>query len=360
MKKELSIYLDFARISAAFLVLIYHSNGMGITGGFLWQLGGYGQTAVMIFFVLSGYVIAHVSSKREKELSTYTFARLSRMYSVVIPALIVTFLCNELGQIFIQKQYSGPWNSNEPLEYYRYFITFFMLQDYWAINLSPSNNGPFWSISFEITYYIIFASIYFSKNKTRALLFSTAIALAAGPTIVFLFPIWLLGVLIYRIHENGTLNCPKYCNDLLFIGSIIALAFSPDYREFLNTTIPGINRESIAGDFLDGLLFSLNLLTAPVFIERIRAALTLFSKPIAFLASLTFSFYLFHQPLIRLLAGVSPFIDNPSSISNRVFVLAGTFFIIVIIGLPCERYKSKLNTSLRKISHIISRQLKTI
>ncbi len=360
MKKELSIYLDFARISAAFMVLIYHSNGMGITGGFLWQLGGYGQTAVMIFFVLSGYVIAHVSSKREMELSTYTFARLSRIYSVAIPALILTLLCNELGQIFIQKQYTGPWNENEPLEYYRYFITLFMLQDFWAINLSPSNNGPFWSISFEITYYIIFAAIYFSKNKNRALLFSTAIALTAGPTIVSLFPIWLLGVLIYKIHDNNKIKLPKNYNDLLFIGSLITLAFSPYYRDLLNTSIPGINRTSITGDFLDGLLFSLNLLAAPAFIERIRTILLLFSKPIAFLASLTFSFYLFHQPLVRLLAGVSPFIDNPSSISNRVFVLAGTFFIVVFIGLPCERYKSKLNTSFRKISHLITKQFKMV
>lgn len=69
MNKEMSLYLDLIRFVSAFLVFVYHSFGNGITGGFLWQIGGYGHTAVMVFFVLSGYVIAYVIVDKRKNAS---------------------------------------------------------------------------------------------------------------------------------------------------------------------------------------------------------------------------------------------------------------------------------------------------
>ena len=61
MPKSLSVYLDLIRLLAALLVFIVHANYQGFTGGLpvLWRLGGLGNDAVMVFFVLSGFVLSH-------------------------------------------------------------------------------------------------------------------------------------------------------------------------------------------------------------------------------------------------------------------------------------------------------------
>ena len=57
MQKETSIYLDAVRFAAACLVVIYHAYGLKITGGFLWWLGGYGPTSVMVFLYYLGMLL---------------------------------------------------------------------------------------------------------------------------------------------------------------------------------------------------------------------------------------------------------------------------------------------------------------
>ncbi len=58
MNKSFSLYLDVIRFSAAMVVFLSHTASSSLTDEFLWQFKDYSQTAVMIFFVLSGYVIA--------------------------------------------------------------------------------------------------------------------------------------------------------------------------------------------------------------------------------------------------------------------------------------------------------------
>jgi peptidoglycan/LPS O-acetylase OafA/YrhL len=54
--------------------------------------------AVMVFFVLSGCVIAYTTFQRHPgDVQKYIIARLSRLYSVVIPALILTGILFFMG-----------------------------------------------------------------------------------------------------------------------------------------------------------------------------------------------------------------------------------------------------------------------
>lgn len=81
MNKTLSIYLDFVRFSAACIVFLIHARYARITGGTLGDLGDYANDAVMVFFVLSGFVIAFVASTSETTPSDYIVARLSLVVS---------------------------------------------------------------------------------------------------------------------------------------------------------------------------------------------------------------------------------------------------------------------------------------
>src|SRR4030095_922972 len=59
MKRGLSLYLDVVRVSAALAVVVTHLAYPELSGGMLapWRLVG--NDAVMVFFVLSGFVIAY-------------------------------------------------------------------------------------------------------------------------------------------------------------------------------------------------------------------------------------------------------------------------------------------------------------
>src|SRR3954447_25767284 len=74
----LSLYLDVLRFTAAFAVFISHYAPGYRSGGLFWQFAGFGRTSVLVFFVLSGFVIAYVSQGKESSLQEYALSRLSR------------------------------------------------------------------------------------------------------------------------------------------------------------------------------------------------------------------------------------------------------------------------------------------
>lgn len=336
MNRETSTYLDLCRFTAACIVLSVHSFGEAITGGFLWQLGAYGQTAVMIFFVLSGYVISYVSDQKEHSLTAFMTARFARLYSVVVPALILTAICNYLGNQYGQAAYFGPWQVHDD-SVQRSFVTLFMLQDIWSQQYNPTNNGAFWSISFEFFYYLLFALfVYLRQGYVRWVVLAIT-AVIAGPIIVAMFPIWLLGCLAYHLHKRGRLFTPIVAWPV-FVASIIIIITSPDYRA-LTAGLFSLNRESLIGDYIDGIAFFFHLLAVPVVVAQLSRPLLTFRRAITFCAGFTFAMYLFHLPLIRLFSSISPFISEPASWQNRVFILGLTLAVIVLIGLPAERLK---------------------
>jgi len=82
----LSVYFDLVRFGAAILVVLYHVWPMVAPDlPLTWP----GHQAVIIFFVLSGYVIAHITESREPSVGAYALDRLSRLWSVVIPSLLI-------------------------------------------------------------------------------------------------------------------------------------------------------------------------------------------------------------------------------------------------------------------------------
>lgn len=80
MSASLSLYLDLIRFAAACAVLTSHLTILPFAEGLIWwRLAPFGEVAVTVFFVLSGYVIAHVTQSRESSLQTYAVARIARL-----------------------------------------------------------------------------------------------------------------------------------------------------------------------------------------------------------------------------------------------------------------------------------------
>src|SRR3954469_21106348 len=84
MSAALSVYLDLIRFGAALVVVLSHAWLILFPAVPLhWP----GPAAVIVFFVLSGFVIAYVTDGHDRTLADYALNRLSRLGSVGLPAL---------------------------------------------------------------------------------------------------------------------------------------------------------------------------------------------------------------------------------------------------------------------------------
>ena len=204
MPSNFSAYLDIVRFLAAMVVFLGHASGVNWTAGFLWQLGPYGDTCVVLFFVLSGFVIGYVSDEKEHTPDAYLTSRVARLWSVVVPALALTFVVDWFGVRSAPELYVGqPWFAGD-YPVLHYLASFLMLQEIWDLNLVPGINGPFWSLSYEAFYYLLFGIIFYGRNTLKWLAVALVLVVS-GPVIAALFPVWGLGYLAYRLCRVKTM-----------------------------------------------------------------------------------------------------------------------------------------------------------
>jgi peptidoglycan/LPS O-acetylase OafA/YrhL len=347
MDKGYSLYLDVLRFSAAMVVFFSHVASQDLTDGFLWQFKAYSQTAVMIFFVMSGYVIAFVTHEKEKNITDFAVARVSRLWSIIIPALILTAICDFIGLQVNENLYiNSAWPYPEGSQLLHYLLSFFLVQNLWGADLNPGINGPFWSLTYEWVYYILFGLFYFIKGNKKWLWLMFVAALA-GPSILALFPVWLFGYALFRmdIKHKGSFEFSyiKACLAILAIALIIFVG--PQVRQ-IDMTISWLTRTSIAGDYFDSIMFLIHLYFCPHLISLIKPWLIRFEKIIRWCASLTFALYLFHRPIIQLIAAV--YDGDQSNFVYRLLMLIITFIIIATIGRWCELRKGLLKNNIKK------------
>jgi len=98
MNQAFSVFLDALRLITAIVVVLYHARDDSLGGDALAFGYQYGWDAVKVLFVLSGFVIAHVTETKAPSWLQFSRDRLSRLYSVVVPALILTVLADLTGE----------------------------------------------------------------------------------------------------------------------------------------------------------------------------------------------------------------------------------------------------------------------
>ena len=213
MTPTLSVYLDLVRILAAIVVVLSHVWPIVLPHELLpWP----GHDAVVVFFVLSGLVIAHTTSRPNRSLADYIQHRLARIYSVGLPAILLsaaltpfTMAISVSGAAPAPAGYADLWS--------RSLANFFAVAECWRNDIAMPLNAPFWSLNYEIWYYFIFGIWTYGPTNGRFPL-TILVACAAGPKILLLLPAWLCGVLLYRWQPEIRIDRAR----LLFIGSIVA------------------------------------------------------------------------------------------------------------------------------------------
>lgn len=324
-----SILLDSLRIIAAFTVFYVHAHDLWFpdtvhAGN---EPGYIAHAAVVVFFVLSGYVIAHTTTSNNRGAKQYAEARLSRLFSIVIPALLLTAVVDVLVA-GINPVLHADYERGGVLP--RYLITGGFLNEIWLFSSAPPINRPLWSLSFEFWYYAIFGCWFFRKGDSwKSYLLPLLAIVIAGPKILLMMPIWLAGYFAYRFKA---VSIPTAVNwflvALCFIAAGIAVfsipptpwAIGGDKFAFANQFIT---------DWCIGIFVALALWLLPQTSPATAVNKSLV-RSVRFVGDLTFPLYVLHFPLLVFYMAINPFLEN---ISVMWQAIGFSFLLSAVLGL---------------------------
>ena len=219
-------FIDFLRGSAATIVLFTHLFyacygpydpliHSSIVYKVLYFIAGLGHAAVIVFFVVSGYLVGGgVVSSVQFQWKEYLIRRLGRLMVVLVPSLLLTGLWDFTGTAIAGVEtYSGLMRDgvgSGPVNYTSdsfvvllgnlVFLQTIFVETY-------GSNGPLWSLAYEFWYYIIFPAAWLClrrKSVGNLVLVLTVVPVLwlYNVTILHLFSIWLLGVLVYFVQKK--------------------------------------------------------------------------------------------------------------------------------------------------------------
>ena len=305
MEPQLSVYLDLCRFVAALVVVFAHLIHFDIaTGAWAGWLPYNGRDAVILFFLLSGYVISYTCEQKKDDLSRYIIARAVRIYSVALPVILLTVTVDLIGLQFNPENYTGLYQYEKLYIYIPFHLSF--LGEIWTLSEQPFTVPPYWSLGYEIWYYALFAVLYFYSGIKRVVVFSL-LFLFVGYKLWLLFPLWLAGVWLYRNHRRWALD--QVTANIIFYGSLLGyLAFkmsgADKYLIALGegiwpfSSLPLGSAKKYLSDYAV-CVFVISHLYAAKYVDL--SWLLKGKSVIVALASYTFTLYLVHAPVMKTL-----------------------------------------------------------
>ena len=350
MNKSFSIYLDLVRFVAACMVYLWHSNQRSIVEANV-PFSGYGHSAVVVFFVLSGFVIAYVVDTKETDARRYAAGRLARIYSVVVPTLVITLILDTVGRTLDPTLYGFPYDHFA----LRLIASLLMLNEVWFVSITAFSNAPYWSVAYECWYYVLFGLAMFAPPRWRWPLV-LVLALALGPKIVLLAPIWLSGVWLYRWHWPAKLSVRAAgCLFVLSSAGIVALhsteffgvsasVFRSVVGEWLFTQLA--YSKYFLGDYVLCLLVWCNFAGMRIFAESLSQFFCWIERPVRAAAGLTFTLYLLHQPVLLFWAAVIQ--GDPATWLGWWAVTALTALTIFCVSAYTEQNRHVMKVALER------------
>lgn len=220
MNEQTSRFVDAARGLAALAVLFTHveahvlvayadipADHRGLLAALVWFFYGFAHQAVVVFFVLSGFLVGGASLSRaergQRFLSAYLLDRTVRIYLVLVPTLFVTLALDMAGRrwfggtgIYDIEAFAGRSSLGV------FLANLASLQDIFAPYFGT--NSALWTLSHEFWYYVTFglfaaslSSGYSSRTRKFALAGSAILLALMSASLsyhLFGFVLWMTGV----------------------------------------------------------------------------------------------------------------------------------------------------------------------
>jgi peptidoglycan/LPS O-acetylase OafA/YrhL len=337
--------LDSVRGFSSLIVLIGHANQVFVTpiqSGHSVFVGFFTQFAVMVFFSLSGFLIGtsifrNIHRNQQFRVDQYAYDRALRIYPPLMAATLLMIILWKLApyafpsgtSLFAEASNelarTGIVTSTKEIVGSLFFLNGFK-------TATPGPNGPLWSLSYEIWYYV-FAGLVFMipHRKTLAiLLLVVAIYLThKNHHFIMLSTVWIAGLALAKYHQAGQLPSAKTLRVAAAVfgaAAIVAivgvLQLSPGHSVWLTP----LNYFMVAS----GMWFTAIL---AMVIQGTVSLPTFFHKSAAY----SYTLYIVHFPLMLMIFGVLQ-ATILESLSVAVFVALITVLACVGIAMILAQY----------------------
>lgn len=359
------------RFFAAVVVVFSHFTQLGLMHVPLYFLDivDHGRSAVSLFFVLSGFVLAYKYNKNillEKGVRSFYMARFARIYPVALFGLFLSsfvtlyLLIGDNNYLFLS-WYAIKENFAKSLVASFIAQLFFLTAWFPFSAINQPWNGPMWSVSCEAFFYAIFPWLV-GKLRSRSLLFVGCVV----------FVCWLVqGIWILFVENNFSINrrgfiVSQFPLTHLFefiIGIYSALIF--DYLKIKNKSINiklgwifvvfsllfllflGLVQPIRPSYYLQSPLFALLILGLSL-TDGSRFGI-LSARPIVFMGQSSFSLYVIHIPLAHIYEILGLYFFNGWIIFS--FTLVFSAFVYKYIEEPFRKVlRKKFHKPVLKIS----------
>ena len=317
-----SAWLDCCRWIAASVVLVQHAGGIlllpltyqdpqtrpALQFGYSF-VAGYGHYAVMVFFVISGYLVGGSlcaeAARGRVSLKRYAARRVARLCTVLWPGLLLGLCLHWAGTNLLQGQGTSVYASIDADSGMRTLACNAVFLQGIACEVYAGNLS-LWSLTHEVWYYAAFALLV-SAIQLRGdlpamawrvvpltgLVVGVALFQYANVSILAYFTIWLLGVAVAVLTVTPH-RIPHWA------GLVAFLAAASLFR-VLKPALPAAPEVRFAVDLLVALAFS-----GWLYLARCDARLAPppGGKLHARLAGFSFSLYCIHVPVLMIFSAL--------------------------------------------------------
>lgn len=238
-----------------------------------------GHEAVMVFFVLSGFLVGGNALQswcnQTFRFSEYFGKRATRMYVVLIPSLFIGGAVD-----LLLEKFGGGLHPNFTVQ--AFWGNLFFLQT--IAGPTFGSNPPLWSLAYEFWYYLLWPAVLLlvsGRNWQR--IFALLVLLppiCVAPHIMKLFPLWIFGAMLRAVPQ---VRMRKFLFPVIL--GLFGLA-----------ALYGSWGKNVYGEYATGIMFGLIILCW-INITSCAGGADFWRATAAF----SFSLYAIHYPLMKIL-----------------------------------------------------------
>lgn len=333
MQKRLSgkaiALLDLTRALAAIYVVLYH---VGVERG--WTSGPgvflrFGQEAVMVFFLLSGFVIFANEKDRATEGFGYFYRRLRRIYPPLVFAILVSVIVALIDGNLIER-----------FDLAQLVGTLLAVQDIAALKpgviVDPVlGNAALWTLSYEILFYLLFPATmvawrHYPRATTHFIGLTSCLCYAnyvLNPNhwtlVLSYYGVWWAGAMAADAYLRGKRNIVPLAAPMLWLAALCGVAAAA-------VMIKGYQGLGVY-PFLQLRHFTVAFVTiaigfGPLGVLAARLAFGA-RKPADAAASISYGIYVLHFPLLII-----------SSLAASTVGLIGMTIVLIALSYVSDRY----------------------
>ena len=331
---------------SALLALLYFATGLG-------------RQWVIIFFVLSGYLVggsvlrAHATGRWT--WGGYLFNRLTRLYIVLFPALIFGGIIDLIGiHLFgTHNIYGGASGSHSiafavgnNLSLTTLFGNYAFLQTILVPTLG--SNGPLWSLANEFWYYIAFPALVLVVLPRTALprrilhiAILIVVILFVKPPIALLGLVWLMGVAIHYLPRIPAAN--PFLRRILVVTALFLFAVSLAWCK---------RAGAVYSDLVLGAVVTLLIY---IVLGCSRTPMPeAYNRTARRISHSSYTLYLVHLPLVVLIAAITETVFHQQRWlpdTSHLLICAGIFIIVMayaqLVWLMFEKHTDAVRVRLK-------------